>query len=149
MIPLDTAKPSSSLLRFAFTVAVVPPLDSLLCESPPNIVLILADDLGWRCGGLPKRMKTPNLDRLVSWGVELRNFYVAPMCSPTRERAFLPVATLSDLDQLVPSYRLSEIMGYPSSETTLAELLEPLRVPASRHIRKMALRCIAEQNGIP
>ncbi|MGC6551209.1 MAG: sulfatase-like hydrolase/transferase, partial [Rubripirellula sp.] len=54
-------------------------------ESPPNIVLILADDLGWNAVGYRNpRMKTPNLDRLVSEGVELRNFYVAPMCSPTR-----------------------------------------------------------------
>jgi arylsulfatase B len=54
-------------------------------ESPPNIVIILADDLGWADvsyhGGY---VRTPNIDGLVKEGVELDRFYVCPMCSPTR-----------------------------------------------------------------
>lgn len=51
----------------------------------PNIVLIVADDLGWADVSYhAKRAETPNIDRLVSEGVELDRFYVAPMCSPTR-----------------------------------------------------------------
>ncbi|MEY4939541.1 MAG: Arylsulfatase [Verrucomicrobiota bacterium] len=51
----------------------------------PNIVFILADDLGWadvafNGGNAP----TPHLDRLAREGVELRQHYVAPVCSPTR-----------------------------------------------------------------
>ncbi|MEZ6138124.1 MAG: sulfatase-like hydrolase/transferase [Pirellulaceae bacterium] len=51
----------------------------------PNIVFIMADDLGWADvefhGG---HTPTPNLNRLLSEGVELRQHYVAPVCSPTR-----------------------------------------------------------------
>jgi arylsulfatase I/J len=51
----------------------------------PNIVFIIADDLGWadvdfHGGNVP----TPNLNRLLSDGIELRQHYVAPVCSPTR-----------------------------------------------------------------
>jgi arylsulfatase A-like enzyme len=52
---------------------------------PPNIVVFLADDLGWgdleRHGG-PAR--TPAIDRLAAEGVELRRCYAHPVCSPTR-----------------------------------------------------------------
>jgi len=51
----------------------------------PNIVFIMADDLGWADvafhGG---NSSTPNLDRLAREGLELAQHYVAPVCSPTR-----------------------------------------------------------------
>jgi len=55
----------------------------------PNIIFILADDLGWadvafHHGNVP----TPNLDRLAAEGLELTQHYVYPVCSPTRS-AFL------------------------------------------------------------
>ncbi|MCA8995540.1 MAG: sulfatase-like hydrolase/transferase [Planctomycetaceae bacterium] len=51
----------------------------------PNIVFIMADDLGWsdvsfHGGNAP----TPHLDRLASESLELKQHYVAPVCSPTR-----------------------------------------------------------------
>lgn len=54
-------------------------------EIQPNIVFIMADDLGWADvdfhGG---NVATPNLNKLLSEGIELRQHYVAPVCSPTR-----------------------------------------------------------------
>jgi len=51
----------------------------------PNIVLIVADDLGWNNVGYHGGVgRTPNIDRLVREGVELDRFYVSPLCSPTR-----------------------------------------------------------------
>lgn len=51
----------------------------------PNILLILADDLGYAdmrpYGG---EIDTPNLEQLASEGTRLTNFHVAPTCSPTR-----------------------------------------------------------------
>ena len=51
----------------------------------PNIVFLLADDQGshdvsWR----GSEVKTPNLDKLALAGARLENFYVQPVCSPTR-----------------------------------------------------------------
>ena len=56
-------------------------------SNPPNIIMVLADDLGWgdlSCHGHPD-YKTPNIDRLASQGVDLQQFSVAaPLCSPSR-----------------------------------------------------------------
>lgn len=51
----------------------------------PNILYILADDLGWGDVGYHgSDIRTPNIDRLVRKGVELDQHYVCPMCTPTR-----------------------------------------------------------------
>ena len=52
----------------------------------PNIILILADDLGWAdlgCYG-NKFNETPNIDRLARQGLRFTQFYAGPVCSPTR-----------------------------------------------------------------
>jgi arylsulfatase A-like enzyme len=51
----------------------------------PNIVVIVADDLGWANVGFhsPSAV-TPNLDRMAKDGTELARFYAYPVCSPTR-----------------------------------------------------------------
>jgi arylsulfatase A len=52
----------------------------------PNILLILADDLGFEClgcnGGTSYR--TPNLDRLAASGIRFTHAYAQPLCTPTR-----------------------------------------------------------------
>ena len=52
----------------------------------PNIILILADDQGW--GDLSSsgntNLNTPHIDSLKGKGASFENFYVQPVCSPTR-----------------------------------------------------------------
>lgn len=51
----------------------------------PNIVIVLADDLGWGDVGFHgSEIKTPCLDALVGEGVELERFYTSPISTPTR-----------------------------------------------------------------
>jgi arylsulfatase A-like enzyme len=51
----------------------------------PNIVIFVADDLGWADVGFRgSKIETPNLDKLAAEGMELHRFYTAPICSPTR-----------------------------------------------------------------
>lgn len=51
----------------------------------PNILFLLADDLGWADVGFHDSDKsTPNIDRLAATGVRLEQHYVWPTCSPTR-----------------------------------------------------------------
>lgn len=51
----------------------------------PNIIIILADDLGWGDVGFHgSSIKTPNIDQLAKDGVELTRYYTAPISSPTR-----------------------------------------------------------------
>lgn len=55
-------------------------------NTKPNIVLILTDDQGW--GDLSvsgnTNISTPNIDKLAETGVTFSQFYVSPVCSPTR-----------------------------------------------------------------
>ena len=57
-------------------------------SNPPNIVFILADDLGWSdttLHGTTKLYRTPNIQRLAQRGMTFRRAYAAsPLCSPTR-----------------------------------------------------------------
>ncbi|WP_170235025.1 arylsulfatase [Croceicoccus sediminis] len=54
-------------------------------DTRPNIVLIVADDLGYSdIGAFGGEIPTPNLDALAKNGAQLANFYVSPACSPTR-----------------------------------------------------------------
>ena len=73
----------------AAALSVAALLVAIACPAPaqpsPNIVVIVADDLGWNAVGYHGGfVKTPQIDRIAKQGVELDRFYVSPMCSPTR-----------------------------------------------------------------
>ena len=59
-----------------------------VADTPPNIVFILADDYGYRDVGYHGStvIKTPTLDRLARSGVRLDNYYVQPICTPSRSQ---------------------------------------------------------------
>jgi arylsulfatase A-like enzyme len=62
------------------------PRSAYTAENKPNIIYIVADDLGWKDVGFngATDIKTPNLDKLAATGVRLEQFYAQPMCTPTR-----------------------------------------------------------------
>lgn len=68
------------------TLALVFLSSFLEAADKPNIVHIVADDLGWRDVGFNGAIdiKTPNLDALASGGARLTQFYTQSMCTPTR-----------------------------------------------------------------
>ena len=74
-----------NLLRFLFAVSL-PTVALAATHTAPNVIVILADDMGWAdLGQDGSKIQTPNLDRLAQQGVKLTRFYAsAPMCSPTR-----------------------------------------------------------------
>lgn len=55
-------------------------------DAPPNILYIVADDLGWKDVGFHgcEDIPTPNLDKLAAGGARLEQFYVQPFCTPSR-----------------------------------------------------------------
>jgi arylsulfatase A-like enzyme len=72
----------ASVSAFTLSLALS---DSAMAERRPHIVLMVADDLGWGDVGYHgSRIATPNVDRLTELGVQLNQFYVQPVCSPTR-----------------------------------------------------------------
>ena len=106
--------PSSTLLAFS---------DQGSRSEQPNIVVILADDLGWGAVGYHSDFaETPHLDRFVAGGIELDRFYVAPMCSPTRAGLLTgryPIR-FGLARAVIPPQRN---FGLPTSEVCLPEVL--------------------------
>ena len=90
----------------------------------PNIVILLADDLGWGDVGYHgSDIKTPNIDSIAQEGVALDRFYVCPMCSPTRA-GFMTGRypnRFGMMRAVIPPWR---DYGLPTSEVTLPELLK-------------------------
>ena len=75
------------LLRLAACTLLLPlsATGATAADTLPHIVVILADDLGWKDVGYHgSEIATPSIDRLAREGVELNRFYAQPTCSPTR-----------------------------------------------------------------
>ena len=73
---------SLPLAATAFMGMLVP---AHAADKKPNILYILADDLGWKDVGFHgSDIKTPNIDKLAATGARLEQFYAQPMCTPTR-----------------------------------------------------------------
>lgn len=95
--------------------------------SKPNVIFILADDLGYGelgCYG-QKKIRTPNIDRLAAQGMRFTQFYAgAPVCAPSRcvllTGKHLGHAYVRDNCGVPPEGQLP----IPDEETTLAELLK-------------------------
>ena len=100
----------------------------------PNILFILADDLGYgdlSCYGRPD-YETPNLDRLAAQGVRFANAYsAAPLCTPTR-CAFItgryPARARVGLEEPLHEKRAlgdrALVLGLPPEHPTIASLLK-------------------------
>jgi arylsulfatase A-like enzyme len=87
----------------------------------PNVVLIMTDDQGWGDLGVHgnDKIKTPNLDALARQSVVLKNFYVSPVCAPTR--ASLMTGRYNYRTGAIDTFR-GRAMMY-TDEVTLAEML--------------------------
>lgn len=73
-------------MRCILLLSLLAAYPSPAVEARPNLILILADDLGWAdlgCYGNAYN-ETPNLDRLAREGMRFTQFYAGPVCSPTR-----------------------------------------------------------------
>ena len=88
---------------------------------PPNVVLILADDLGWGDVGFNGRKEwaTPNLDRLAASGTKFNRWYTAAVvCAPSRAAMLTGKYTIHNGVS-------ANNEDLPASETTIAEALKP------------------------
>uniref|UniRef100_G3TL90 N-acetylgalactosamine-6-sulfatase n=1 Tax=Loxodonta africana TaxID=9785 RepID=G3TL90_LOXAF len=108
-------------------------LGAVGAPQPPNIVLMLMDDMGWGdlgVNGEPSR-ETPNLDRMAAEGMLFPSFYSAnPLCSPSRAALLtgrLPIRNgfYTTNGHARNAYTPQDIVGgIPDSEHLLPELLK-------------------------
>ncbi len=114
------------LIVFAFRLSPFAFLPGLSAATPPNILIMLADDLGFADVGFNggKVIATPNLDRLAATGVTLGDFRACPMCSPTRAGLLTGRWPLrfGVMRAVVPPWSPA---GLPPEAVTLAEYLAP------------------------
>ena len=88
----------------------------------PNILFILADDLGWRDVGYHgSEIATPSIDRIARDGLELDRFYAQPTCSPTRA-ALMTGKSPMRLGITQPISK-NQTTGLPLDETILPQFL--------------------------
>jgi arylsulfatase A len=98
---------------------------ALAATRKPNIIVILADDMGYAdigCFGNPN-IRTPHLDRMCAEGVKFTNFYsTASVCTPSR--AALLTGRYPIRSGLVRVLSPGEPFGISSDEITLAQVLQ-------------------------
>lgn len=93
-------------------------------KQKPNILIIIADDLGWNDVGYHgSDIRTPGIDKLAEEGIQLSRFYTCPVCSPTRAG----IMTGKYPNRFGMRYGVCSprtINGLPPEEKTIAEYLE-------------------------
>jgi arylsulfatase A-like enzyme len=128
-----------STIPFLLAATLLLPLAALHAAGKPNIIVILADDLGYgslSCYG-SKEINTPNIDHLATKGMRFTDFHSnGPMCTPTR--AALMTGRYPQRCREVPDKELSPVFvkqrrenmkqrwawGISLDELTLAEVLQ-------------------------
>ena len=116
--------------RFKFDIKTLLAILMSLCPpirgqgKKPHIVFILADDLGFNdIGYHNSKIKTEVLDELARTGVTLENYYVQPICTPTRAQLLTgryDIHTGLQHGIVWPS----QANGLPRNETTIATKLK-------------------------
>jgi len=109
-------------LRAGLAAAGMVPLPSLCLSAKPrsrkpNIILIMADDVGYECFGCygSRQYKTPRIDQMASGGVRFTNCHSTPLCTPSR------VKIMTGLDNVRNYYNFGT---FPKGQTTFADVLK-------------------------
>jgi arylsulfatase A len=133
-------------LCLAITAVAVSPVSA---ESKPNILLMMADDLGYSdlsCYGSQEN-KTPELDRLAAQGVRFTDFYASSgVCSPSR--AALLSGRFSVRAGVYSWVHMSQKMHLRREELTIAELMKSVGYDTA-HVGKWHLGYDLEKGSGP
>jgi len=115
------------LIFISSTIALSGFSQTAVKKDKPNIILILADDLGYSdLGAYGSEIKTPNLDRLAKEGLRLKEFYNNSICAPTRASLLTgQYQHKAGVGYFANDLGLPAYQGYLNQESlTLAEVLK-------------------------
>ena len=109
------------IYRFTLLLAILVCPFTANARQPPNIVLIMADDMGYGDLGVTGNpvIRTPNLDAMSRRSASMSTFYVSPVCAPTR--ASLMTGRYNYRTRCIDTYIGRAMMD--TSEVTIAEIL--------------------------
>lgn len=115
----STMKNQSPFITLLWFLAAFSPLRA----GNPNILLIVADDMGYADAGFNggTEIKTPKLDELARGGANLKSFYVQPVCSPTRST--LMTGRYPSNTGVYSVVRPHALWGLKLEEQTMAQML--------------------------
>jgi arylsulfatase len=116
------------LLPFLLLPLFLPVRAAAAAAAQPNIVVILADDLGWSdLGAYGSEIETPHLDALARGGVRFSQFYNTARCCPTRAALLTGLYQhQAGIGHMVANDGLPSYQGYLNDRcVTLAEVLRP------------------------
>ena len=103
----------------------------LRAATRPNVIVILADDLGWPDLGVQgaQDLKTPHIDSLAASGIRFKNGYVsAPVCSPSRAGLMTGRCQQRFGHEINPgpSLETNAVFGLPLTESTVGNRMKAL-----------------------
>ena len=133
MAPITRREFVSGAVGATVAVSLINP-STADAKSRPNILFILADDMGWAdlsCYGRPD-YQTPNLDKLAKQGIRFTNAYsAAPVCTPTRVGwitgrypARLPVGLEEPITEKKELGERVKTVGIPREHPTISSLIK-------------------------
>jgi arylsulfatase A-like enzyme len=121
---MSTFKPCM-LVLFAMAAATS---KSLAQTSPPNIIIIMGDDIGWSNIGVYNQGimsgRTPNLDQLANEGMRFTDYYAEASCTAGRANFItgeLPIRT-----RLTTVGQAGSPLGIPAEAVTIAQALKDM-----------------------
>ncbi|RXM33823.1 Arylsulfatase G [Acipenser ruthenus] len=117
--------PAALFTGFLYYVANLRPGVDTNHLQKPNVIVILADDIGWGDLGQnwPRTSETPNLDLMAQQGMRFADFHAAAStCSPSR--ASLLTGRLGLRNGVTRNFAVGSVGGLPLNESTLAEILK-------------------------
>jgi arylsulfatase A-like enzyme len=140
--PFTPFSPFRLFRLFALILALTIVLEPAFAASPPNLIIVFADDLGYgdlSCYGSPV-IRTPHLDRMAAEGLRFTDFYSASeVCTPSR--AALLTGRYPIRSGMCGHRRVlfpNSVGGLPLSEITIAEALKQQGY-ATAHVGKWHL----------